>query len=521
MKMKLIFVGFVFFLHLDILEAQNSNTQNYCASPNTEFCPGNFFQNGDFEQVTGDPNAQRDTDIGLAVGWEAMWNATNTMADLNCNGGSESKGSAPIPNTNVYAAMWIENRTKDDSRNFRFREGMYNKLATKIGYGTGNYTFNFLMANSELVSALGPVSIGIYGVYNPDEEIADPPTGGNSHPTNIDLWKSVSSTVKVVLLGTISTPNTFTNSWIPQSITFNSNILPSNGITHIMITLDDKARPSSYRKLYINFDEFCLQRAAIDPSVYCCGGTNLIPNGNFESGTEGFESDYDQVPLSNPIFPGGFTVIGDKEASSKCENWKVKDHTNCINGSNSHVLIVNGKTQQASNVDNTIWQTASPIKVEPDSQYRFCAYVKHLSQCCFDITPIIKIEVRHNGATSWNTLQNWIPITYTGGDFPPCDWEEIGGTFTTSSNSVEIRILIDEVGNGDGNDLALDDISLQKQQVTPPSLSDFTFTQTSLSGNNYGITANAVNPLPPGYESGWIIGKCNADGTSFQGWPVF
>ncbi len=195
-----------------------------------------------------------------------------------------------------------------------------------------------------------------------------------------------------------------------------------------------------------------------DSSAYCCDGDNLIENGNFEGGDTGFFSEYNSV--SGGVYPGEYAVIDYNDASSICSTWNVEDHTHCVNGSNNQILIVNGQTQQNANTNNVIWQSQS-IQVEQDSQYKFCAFVKHLQLCCFDITPEISIEVRHDGGT-WINNFNPAPITYTGSDVPPCDWEQIGRSFTAVGSTVEIRILIDELGNGDGNDLALDDISLMK-----------------------------------------------------------
>ena len=196
-----------------------------------------------------------------------------------------------------------------------------------------------------------------------------------------------------------------------------------------------------------------------DSSAYCCGGENLIFNGNFESGDVGFVSEYNSVH-HNQVLPGDYSVINYIDAGAICSNWEVEDHTHCVNGVNDQILVVNGQTQQSSNTNNIIWQTP-PIQVELDSQYKFCAFVKHLPQCCFDITPEIRIEIKYE-ETAWFSLQDWTSISYTGPAAAPCGWVQVGGSFTAIGPTIEIRILMDELGNGDGNDLALDDISLTK-----------------------------------------------------------
>lgn len=229
-------------------------------------------------------------------------------------------------------------------------------------------------------------------------------------------------------------------------------------IDYIEFQYDNCGQPA--RGVGLAFDNFSF--CSIESEAeYCCEGDNLIENGNFENGTAGFVSDYNPVTSGNPVNPNDYSVIDFNNATSICSNWNVEDHTHCINGTNNQIMVVNGQTQQSTNSNNAIWQTQTPTQVQRDSQYRFCAFVNHLHQCCFDITPSIRIERRYGGSGSWTPILNWTPITYTGTDPPPCEWQEVGGTFTPSSNTtVEIRILIDELGNGDGNDLALDDISL-------------------------------------------------------------
>ena len=250
----------------------------WCSKPNPNFCPGNFFQNGDFETVTGNPNTAEDQDINLATGWQKIWASSVSYADLHCTNGTKSTGLPPTPNSGVYAGMWIRNQNVTNTTSHSHREGMYNRLATPIAKNTGFYSFNFKIAwagkiFSSQIPPL-PVSIGIYGVYNLSNIPSSSPIGHNANPTNLNLWPAASGVV-VVLLGTVLTPNNLTSTWVPQTVTFNSNLLPPNGITHIMITADDIPRPKEDRNVYINFDEFCLQKTtppiSFDP---CCPPMN-------------------------------------------------------------------------------------------------------------------------------------------------------------------------------------------------------------------------------------------------------
>jgi len=229
-----------------------------CGQPNPDFCPGNYFTNGNFEQITGNPTASLSNDINLATGWSALWNGGGGTADLTCQTQSHGLGVDPLPDSGFYGGMWIINSPNRDSENNTYREGMYNELGTTIAQNSGTYTFNFDMANGGPTSNSNtPVAIDIYGVYNPTNSIGSAPlTCYNA--SNYNLWASNPS-VKVFKLGTITTPVGMDNNWEAQTVTFNSNIITTPNITHIMISRSENIAVK-WNKMYINFDNFCLQR---------------------------------------------------------------------------------------------------------------------------------------------------------------------------------------------------------------------------------------------------------------------
>ena len=69
MKTKIILATLIL---LNLFSQLGAQTQG-CGNPNPNFCPGNFFQNGNFETVTGDPELWFDQDIDLATGWSKIW----------------------------------------------------------------------------------------------------------------------------------------------------------------------------------------------------------------------------------------------------------------------------------------------------------------------------------------------------------------------------------------------------------------------------------------------------------------
>lgn len=239
----------------------------WCNQPNPDFCPGNYFSNGNFETVTANPAAQTSNDINKATGWSAIWPGTS-LADLTCGNTTHGTGPAPTPSSGAYSGMWIMNRGAETTPSATYREAMYNKLTTTIGRNTGSYTFNFDMAYGGNNYTGQPVKIALYGVYNPLDQLTSAAPSGQNTPTNLNLWQSVTG-VQVVYLGSVSSPTPFTNNWSNQTLTFSTNTWPTslNNITHLMVTKDDE--PLSWRKAYVNFDNFCLQRSE-PPIPPCC-----------------------------------------------------------------------------------------------------------------------------------------------------------------------------------------------------------------------------------------------------------
>jgi hypothetical protein len=176
---------------------------------------------------------------------------------------------------------------------------------------------------------------------------------------------------------------------------------------------------------------------------YCCDAENLVVNGNFEAGNTGFSSAY---TLDASTFPGQFNVTNSAAAFGAT----VTDHSYCADpvtyASNTKYLTVNGKTQQTGS--SVVWeQTITGLR--KGVSYRFCANFKNMKQCTFDILPKVRIEA---GSTSSAVFTVNMPTANA------CAWQNIDLVFTATGASETVRIYLDETGNGDGNDLAIDDI---------------------------------------------------------------
>ena len=460
----------------------------WCSKPNPNFCPGNFFQNGDFETITGNPNIQGSDDINLATGWQQIWQ-TGSFADLFCNPGI-STGTAPTPITDVYAGMWIENRAKATT-NAIYREGMYNRLANPIAANSGSYSINFRIANAQYGNSnpANPTRIGIYGVFNPSNTVANNPTN-NHFPKNTDLWLPNLS-VKVVLLGTVSTPGNFSNTWwTPPPIVFNSNMLPIGGITHIMVTTDDMFRPTTPGQLYVNFDEFCIRRA--DNKRFCCpsitgaNSGNKIINGDFEGGNAGFTSGYifDPALTTGSVTPGEYNIVNGSGAASLNSAWVAQDPSTCQNG-NGMFLVANGSSGSTMKL---VWKNTVSIPVNDWGKHKFCFQVKYLK------TPPAaaqaKIEIRFPGSGVGSSFET-IPLVSGA-----CNWQTItkGVDLWGTTSTLNIEIWIDESVSG-GNDLAFDNLALIEVPPCPASSTLFSIATTTLS-THYNITATATTIAP-------------------------
>jgi len=225
-------------------------------------------------------------------------------------------------------------------------------------------------------------------------------------------------------------------------------------------------------------DNICISEVC-DPTIgggddptpdgaYCCEGENLVTNGNFEFGDTGFTSAYTQ---STVTFPGEYDVTTTAGAFGA----NVTDHSFCADptayATNDMFMVVNGRTQQTTS--SVIWEQ-NITGLEEGQEYKFCANFKDMEQCTFNIFPRISMN------TSYGSISQIIDTD----DSDPCDWQRIEFCFIADGPDINLQIELDETGNGDGNDLAIDDIALQ-QKIDPNY-----FLTIQHQGNNNTITGS-------------------------------
>lgn len=468
------------------------NAQQFCGKPDPNFCPGNVFTNGNFETLNGSPDARPDEDINVAKGWSPIWQS-GSLADLYCQSTLPNPSFLlPVPGSGVYASMWISNRNTNSAL---YREGMFNKLQSTITSNSGSYTFNFNTARLS-TGQVTSVEIGIYGVSFTGTTLPAPPTTEIS-PTNLNLFGAGN----VVLLGVITVPAGANNTWANQTISFNTSMagFPAAGINHILITKSDNVLPG-LAQMYIAFDNFCLRVATEITGNFCgCANTvNLIKNGSFESGATGFTSKF--TPMTKSFVPGTYTVVDGDGARALCANWLNAAACGREGKVINKFLAVNGQTGQQGPL--TAW--GQSVTVETGKDYKLCFNLGNLRQCCFNVDP--KITIVYNDGVEQRTLG---PITVSTNN-NPCNWLSYTTVISippgaTPTINLPININLDQSGLGDGNDLAIDDISLIKLSPLPSAVTDFGETISSIDASgNYTITTNC-SALPAGVSYVWEV----------------
>lgn len=241
----------------------------------------------------------------------------------------------------------------------------------------------------------------------------------------------------------------------------------------------------------------------------CCGiGKKLVVNGDFSS-KEKFESVYE---YSKELFPGNVFVGNSEVAEKACRNWIVKGHAGgkCEEADDSF-LMVNGRTTQANSTPVAVW--AQKVKVDGEGEYEFCAFFKDLKQCCFNQKPQITLKATINGKETTQTAT----ISTTN---KACDWQLVTTKIKVpaGASTVDLQILLDESVNGDGNDLAIDDISLTKKPNLPAGETQFLFGQaTYTDATHYTVTAAPNKPQKADCKYTWTAVELDASNNPIAG----
>lgn len=242
-------------------------------------------------------------------------------------------------------------------------------------------------------------------------------------------------------------------------------------------------------------------------SKSCCGsGKNFVKHGDFKGAGQFFYSDY-PFTTSDPFLFPGTELIGDKKLAQKaCDRWNVSGHAggNCSENGGDSFLMVNGKTTQINTKPAVVW--SQEVKVDGEGDYEFCAFFKDLKQCCFNKKPQITLKGIVDGKETTQTA------TVSTSD-KACDWQLVSTKIKVpaGASSVNLQILLDESVIGDGNDLAIDDISLTKKAPVPLGETDFNNQQTVIDASTYSNSSTPVKTPKPDCKYTWSAVELDAN----------
>lgn len=481
-----------------------------------DWCPGNIFVNGDIETPSS-PNLipGGDQNISDALGFHPIW-TNNSLADWRSEDEDINNSDLMSPADGAWAGFWI---TTWPTAGLGEREGLFNELSTVLNPGQ-TYTFSFDLA--VMYQGAGELSkLAVYAINNPSGNPSSLNMVDVNTPSNMELF-GVNNTYFIGEILIDSQFNTIGEK-INQALTFTPDI----PVTHLLITRAENTAPKFYGKRYVGVDNFCLHldEPVPDPTedaAYCCIDENLKPileNGNFEFGNVGFNSAYayqDNI-AANSVYPGSYGIVNSSQANIVSPNWNVQDHSYCVDNStyanNSMFMVVNGKTQQAIGSYSTIYRQY--ITPEMNTSYKLCLNLKNLHQCTFDIKPQIRVRI---SSVTWDSDSpyhgEWIEIN-TSGD--PCDWYNFEACFRFERLSRPMQVVIDlkEDGIGDGNDLAIDDISFTKKLGND----NFGFYHDYFNTSNGPVATASYGQ--PGTSDDYIVENADCNTRNNYEWIVY
>lgn len=352
------------------------------------------------------------------------------------------------------------------------------------------FDFRVLHDNHVVYTPNVPLNIIIYDGADPQTSNLRATFVSNISATDYDGWKHACAPIK--LSDGVTLPSNAHGQWTGVNPLLWNTLLSHVGGIAFSTYIGD-LDPYSLYPIDLGVDNICIVECPFytppsNAGAYCCEEDNLVTNGNFEFGNTGFSSTYANnvaVNLGQYDITNAATALSTFQAN-------ITDHSFCANSflysSNNLFMVVNGRTQK--NNTAVIWeQTISGL--DKNSTYKFCANLKNMPQCTFDINPNVKMQVVGKGDTGF------MSISESATD--PCAWAPKDLVFKTGqTTSVTLRIILDQKGNGDGNDLAIDDISVTK--LSDPELSITVQNQ----GNPAQITAS-INTISPGDD--WLHGS--------------
>jgi gliding motility-associated-like protein len=178
-----------------------------------------------------------------------------------------------------------------------------------------------------------------------------------------------------------------------------------------------------------------------DPVVNITFGSGPNPGPPLPAATTNYQYVTDPCPVN-----GYYTVL---HSGIDCHYaWHVlqKDHTGDTNG---YFMLVDASYEPSDFYLDTVKGLCA------NTTYEFAAWMLNMKD--------IQQGIRPNITFSIETITGQVLQTYNSGDVPPeevATWRQYGFYFTTTSTDIVLRMRNNAAG-GDGNDLALDDITFR------------------------------------------------------------
>ncbi|MEI6241115.1 MAG: PEP-CTERM sorting domain-containing protein [Planctomycetia bacterium] len=186
------------------------------------------------------------------------------------------------------------------------------------------------------------------------------------------------------------------------------------------------------------------------------GATNLIVNGDFQSGNTGFTSDYSYNTL-NPepeLVEGAYSVV--EKAGGVHFAWLDDFYDHTLGTSSGRYFVANA----SSDTDLAVWQSNSITVSQANTPYRFEAWISKIYQ--FESNPP-QLAFQIGDGTNWTNLGSTASLD----EVNPGEWlfTYADGQFA-AAGTYYVRLKNANGGDG-GNDLGLDDIYFGLRSASP------------------------------------------------------
>lgn len=162
-------------------------------------------------------------------------------------------------------------------------------------------------------------------------------------------------------------------------------------------------------------------------------GNNLVANGDFSAGNTGFTSQYS---YANPNNTEGQYFVGNNTQGWNASLSNCGDHTT----GTGNMLLVNG----SSTADVNVWTTN--VFLTPNTNYAFSTWIQALWPA-----NTAQLQFSINGKLIGNVIN---------ASLPTCTWTRFYTTWNSGNNTSATISIVNKNTQIQGNDFALDDISL-------------------------------------------------------------